>query len=145
MHFDGWKCYFKLEKPTLLDLIKYDIRKLTSSLPYEPHRRYSRRAKSKVNPDIGTWRERLRYPSLEVTKSTLARNTQMAQTLQVETREYMIDHCKIGVWVLRPKKIDDDVYSDTYFSSIVSVRGYICFQTFAYKNSIFENIELMRH
>ena len=64
MHFDGWKCYFKLEKPTPSDLSRYDILKLTSSLPYEPQRRYSRRVKNKVNLDINSWRARLGFPSL---------------------------------------------------------------------------------
>ena len=56
----------------------------------------------------------------------------------------MRDHCKTRVWALRPKKIDGIMYSDTFFSSIMSVRGYIYFQMFAYKNSKFEKIELMR-
>ena len=55
----------------------------------------------------------------------------------------MRDHCKTIVWTLGPNRIDDVIYSDTLFSSIVSVRGYTYFQIFAYKYSTFEKIELM--
>jgi hypothetical protein len=56
----------------------------------------------------------------------------------------MRDHCNTRIWDFRPKRIDDIMYSDTLFSSIVSNRGFKCFQMFAYKNSKFERIELMR-
>ena len=35
-HFDGKTCYFDISKSTLEDLTRYDIIKLTSSLPYKP-------------------------------------------------------------------------------------------------------------
>ena len=37
IHFDGWKCYFRAQKPTNEDLTKYLIVEITSPLPYEPH------------------------------------------------------------------------------------------------------------
>ena len=30
MHFDGWKCYFQIQKPDTTDLAKYPVIKLTS-------------------------------------------------------------------------------------------------------------------
>ena len=36
MHVDGWKQYFKIQKPTEADLTKYEIFKLTSALNYNP-------------------------------------------------------------------------------------------------------------
>ena len=45
MHFDGWKCYFKIQNPTARDLLKYEIIELTSNRPYDPQRRYIRRAR----------------------------------------------------------------------------------------------------
>jgi len=42
MHFDGWKCYFCIQKPTADDMQKYPIVEMTSSQPYEPQsRRFS--------------------------------------------------------------------------------------------------------
>jgi len=79
-----------------------------------------------------------------VTKATLGNTTQMVQTLQAETREYLRDHYKTRVWALRPKRINDICYSDTFFSSTVSIRGYKCFQMFAFKHSKFNVIKLMR-
>jgi len=79
-----------------------------------------------------------------VTAATLGNTTQMVQTLQAETREYLRDHYKTRVWALRPKRINDICYSDTFFSSTVSIRGYKCFQMFAFKHSKFNVIKLMR-
>ena len=36
MHFDGWKCYFQIQKPTSADSTKYSTIKLISSTTYEP-------------------------------------------------------------------------------------------------------------
>ena len=83
-------------------------------------------------------------PTIEVTKATLVHNTNMVQTLQAETREHTRNHYKTRVWALRPRRIDDIMYSDTFFSNIISIRGYVCFQLFAYKYSTFERIELMK-
>ena len=109
MYFDRWRFYFKLEKTTPNDLIKYEIHKLTSSQHNKPHRRYYLRSKDEVSPVIGTWRARLGYPTINVTKSMLARYTKMVQTLQAKTRECIIDNCETRVGVLGPKTIDDIV------------------------------------
>ena len=36
MHIDGWKCYFRIQKPTEQDLIIYNIIELSSYRAYEP-------------------------------------------------------------------------------------------------------------
>ncbi len=59
----------------------------------------------------------------------------MVKTLQAETREYMRNHTKARVHCLRPKRIDDVMFTDTFYSGIVSIRSKKCFQIFAYKNS----------
>ena len=59
MHFDGWKCYFRAQKPTTHDLVKYPIIELTSGQPYEPQRRYSHRVPGIISPNVSTWRARL--------------------------------------------------------------------------------------
>ena len=143
MHFDGWKCYFQVHKPEPADLTKYPIIELTSPKAYEPQRKYCRRV-HQPQVSLEQWRARLGYPTFEVTKATLNHNTNMVKTLQAETREYMRDHYKTRTWPLRPRRIDDVMYSDTFFSNIKSVRGYKCFQLFAYKYSKFERVHLMK-
>ena len=82
----------------------------------------------------------MRFPTIEVTKATLAHNTHMVQTLQAETRECVRNHYKTRLWALRSRRIDDAMYLETFFSNMTSIRGYNCFQFFAYKYSKFERI-----
>ena len=55
----------------------------------------------------------------------------------------MRDHYRTRLWVLRPCRIDDVLFSDTFLSYVCSIRGYRCFQMFACKYSNFERIHLM--
>jgi len=67
MHFDGWKTYFLIRKPSATDMQKYPIVEMTSPLPYEPHRRrYSCCAPKLAVEDIKEWRARLGFPTYEV-------------------------------------------------------------------------------
>ena len=96
MNFDGWKCYFRAQNPTHHNLNKYPIIEITLPLPYEQQRHYSRRFDiSKVG--IDDWRACLGYPTYEVTKLTLYHTTQLINTLQSETNEYVKDHYKTRV------------------------------------------------
>ena len=71
--------------------------------PYEPqNRRHSRRGERALALSITDWRARLGYPTMEVTRQTIQNTTQLVQTLQAETREYMRDHYKTRVWALHP-------------------------------------------
>ena len=107
MYFDGWKWFYKLEKPTADDLVKFKVIELTSRLRYEPQKLSSRRATPIPTKEIEAWRYRLGFPTYAVTKSTLINTTQIVQTLQAETREYMRDHYETRVWDLRPHRIND--------------------------------------
>jgi len=145
MHFDGWKCYLRIQKPTAADIQKYAIIEMTSSRPYEPQsRRHSRRVQRDSDVPVEEWRARLGFPTFEVTKDTLANTTQMVQTLQAETREYLRDHYKTRVWALRPRRINDVCFSDTFFAAVQSIRGFNCFQLFAFKKSKLNVIKLLK-
>ena len=87
MHFDGWKCYFQIQKPPSTDLAKYIINKLKSSTTYEPQRRYFHRVHD-TELAVGKWKSRMGFPTIEVTTVTLAHNTNIVETLQAETRDY---------------------------------------------------------
>ena len=143
MYFDGWKCYYKLKKPTSDNLVKYEIIELTSRLSYETQRLYSRRVATIPTKEVEAWISRLGFPTYAVTKSTLVNTTQIVHILQAETREYMRDHYKKRVWALRPHRINDVVYSDILFASVKSIRGYKCFQIFASKNSKLDRLALI--
>ena len=92
MYFYGWKTYFRVQKPTSSDLVKYPIYEIATSRLYSPQcRRHTRRSKpaTKKDVDIDLWWAHLGYPTFEVTEATTIANTttQMIQTLQSETRE----------------------------------------------------------
>jgi len=145
LHFDGWKCFLHIRKPSQEELKSLPVYELTSPREYNPQSRFHTRRLSKAHADasVELWRKRLGYPTFETTKATLAVTSQMVSTLQAESREYLRDYYKTRVWCLRPRRIDDVMYSDTFFSSVVSVRNYRCFQLFAFKASKFTKIKLM--
>ena len=145
LHFDGWKCYFRCRLPTSLELQTLQVYELTSPFPYNPQKRLSsRRIEKGEGVSVGEWRARLGYPTFKTTEATLHNTTQMVQTLQAESREYLRDYYKTRVWSLRPHRINDVCYSDTFFSSFRSIRGYSCFQLFAFKESKFTKARLMK-
>ena len=56
----------------------------------------------------------------------------------------MRDYYKTRIWALKSKRIHDNLYSDTFYSSLSSVRGYTCFQLLAFKKTKLVKIILMR-
>ena len=98
--------------------MKFERIELTYRLKYDPKRLSSRRATPLPIKEVEAWIFRLGFPIYAVTKTTLINTTQMVQTLQAETREYMRDHYKTRVWALRPHRINEVMYSDTFFASI---------------------------
>ena len=70
---------------------------------------------------------------MDVTKKTVLCTTQYLLNAEAETREYMRDYFKSRIAQLRPDRTNDVCLSDTSFSSVKSVRGYSCFQTFAFR------------
>ena len=134
--FDGFKTFLSISKPSKEDFEILPHLVLTSSTAYDPtlqKRCHTRRVFKAVDVTFEEWRARLGYPTLAVTKKTIAATTQMVKTLEAETREYMRDHFKSRVRCLRPKRLNDTLYSDTFFSSVKSVRGFTKFQLFTFK------------
>ena len=56
----------------------------------------------------------------------------------------MRNYFKKRVWALKPRRIDDVLYSDKFFSSVPSIRGFKCFQLFALKKTKLTTIRLLR-
>ena len=55
MNFDGWKCYFRIRRPTAEELLLYPIVELTPPLVYEPQRRVSRRLPVNDSVELEDW------------------------------------------------------------------------------------------
>ena len=77
-------------------------------------------------------------------QQTLANTSQLVTTVEAESRELMRDHRVTRLYPLRPHRINDTCYSDTFFSSLSSIRGFTMFQLFALKHSKVDYIYLMR-
>ena len=96
LNFDGWKCYFNVSKPTTEELETLAKFCITSSLPYLPQRSVvARNIKIKSLDTVEKWRAQLGYPTYNTTSTTLNNTTQLVQTSQAETREYMRDYYKL--------------------------------------------------
>ena len=126
LHFDGWNCFFQIRWQSQEELKTLPVYELTSPHEYKPQSSFNTRrlTPAHVEVNVKEWRKRLGYPTFETTKATLAVTSQMVTTLQAESREYIRDYYKTRVWCLRLRRIDDVCYSDTFFSSITSVRNY---------------------
>ena len=83
------------------------------------------------------------YPTFETTRATLTTTTHITSVLQAESREYLRDYYKTRAWCLRLGRINDVMYSNVFFSSIISARNFSYFQLFAFKASKFTKIKLM--
>ena len=70
--------------------------------------------------------------------------TQMVKSLEAEIWEYLRDYHKTRVYSLRPKRINDVMYTDTFFLSVISIHGYSIFQLFCYKNSKYNVLKLLK-
>lgn len=57
--------------------------------------------------------------------------------MEMETREYMRDYEQSRPRSLKPYRIKDVLFTDTFYSSIPSVRGHTCFQMFALKRCMY--------
>ena len=86
LHFDGWKCYFHIRKPSQEELKSLPVYELTSPHPYQPQSSLNTRRLQKgfVKVGVDEWRKRLGYPTFEITNTTLDVTTQMVSILQAE-------------------------------------------------------------
>ncbi len=78
LNFDGWKCYFNINKPTPEQLKTLPRFKLTSELPYAPqHAIVVRSLKLNSLDTVEKWRAQLGYPTYNTTSATLTNTTQL--------------------------------------------------------------------
>ena len=77
-------------------------------------------------------------------KNTLRMTSQLVKTVEAESRMLMRDHKLTRLYPLRPHRINDVVFSDTFFSSVTSIRGYSMFQLFSLRDAKTDFVFLMR-
>jgi transposase InsO family protein len=98
-----------------------------------------------VEPDqVAIWTANLGFPPQEVVRQTLQHTTRFITTLESENRLIMRDHKKARALPLRPLRINERAYTDTFISKVISVRGYHYFQLFSFEKSKMDFVYLMR-
>lgn len=149
LYFDGLKTFAICVRPTEEEINSLPHVVLTSEEPYEPRTRlYTRRVYSgsfgpmkfrrKISePSLEQWQAILGYCSKDTVKATLQNTTRHIKTLDMETRDYMRDYAKSRTTALRPYRINDTLFTDTFYSTIRSIRGNTCFQVFALKKCMY--------
>ena len=81
---------------------------------------------------------------LDVVRKTLAATTQFALSLLMETREIMRDHLQTRIPQLQFRRVNDRLCSDTFFSSITSIRGYKFWNLHSYTASNLDVVVLQQ-
>ena len=77
------------------------------------------------------WKENLAYPSEEILSKTMEATTQhCAAPVEMETRILPRQHRKPRVLPLHPRRLKGRTDTDTFFSSIPSIRNFKCVQLF---------------
>ena len=150
LSFDGWKMYMTCIMPTPEDVDRVRNKELvpivlTSGRAYNPAKRVRTRQieQTKMN-ELKHWAKNLGYTTRQNVEQTLLATTQHIKDDPAQSRMIMRDHYVARLLPLRPHRISDTCYTDTFFSSVKSVRGYKCFQLFSLKESKFDTTYLMK-
>ena len=79
------------------------------------------------------WKELLSFPSNEVMEKTLESTTQLqVEPVESERREVPKQHRKKRLLMLHPRRLKGRTDTDTFFSTVKSIRGYLCVQIFCH-------------
>ena len=82
---------------------------------------------------IEEWKELLSFPSDKVVEKTLQSTTQLqVEPVESERREIPKQHREKRLLMLHPRRLQGRTDTDTFFSSIKSIRGYTCVQIFCH-------------
>ena len=85
---------------------------------------------------IKDWKALLGFPSDQVLEKTLNATTQLcAEPIEAERREIPRQHRKKRLLPLHPRRLKGRVDSDTFFSTVKSIRNYKCVQFFVHVES----------
>ena len=141
--FDGKKCFYKISRITDKEKTTPPQIIITPREKFQPEIRTHTRTLKEMRCTID-WHKTLAFaPKAAITK-TLEATTQMVPTLQAETRQLMRDHLKTRMPFLKVRRVDDTMCQDTFISSIISIRGYKCFNLHCYKKSGYAHVSMMK-
>jgi hypothetical protein len=124
---------FQLRQPTQEELENLEIlwltpRKLTANSKMH---RTARRAPGGIVPVPAPWEERLGYAPELITVKTLEAMTQLCSSpVEMDQRENPRQHRKTRIQALHPRRITGRTDSDTFFSSVETVRKFMSVQIF---------------
>ena len=119
-----------------------DIVVLTAPSEYAPHNRVYLRNVTRKDKENGFWKGNLSFVPDNVINKTLQCTTQLVPSLETETREIMRDHLKSHISELKLHRFNDTCCVGTFFSSVISVRGFTNFNLYCYKSSGLDTIYL---
>ena len=145
--FDGTKCFFEVVPVTDAELqsVTSPVVITDGTVPYEPMARlHSRRRPVTDTVTVAQWKQRLGFAPDHVIKKTMDATTQLVTTVEAETREVMRDHFQTRLPELKVRRVNDTCYVDTFFASVPSIRGYDCWNLFAYQRSGMDVVYLLR-
>lgn len=95
--------------------------------------------------DLEFWKECLGHPSDEVVKRTLENTTQYcAEPVEMEKRELPRQHRKKRLPPLHPRRLPGVTATDTFFSSVKSIRNHTCVQLFVHVPSDYLFVRCMQ-
>jgi hypothetical protein len=142
---------FKNRMPTEEELENNEVHWLTPRVPDSqsgPYKNKSpvRRHPASLAPEKGSdWSERLGDAPEMIVAKTLETTTQLcASPVEMDNREAPRQHRKQRVLPLHPKRLEGRTDSDTFFSSIISIRNFACVQIFVHLVSRFIYVQCMR-
>ncbi len=91
------------------------------------------------------WKELLAFPSDEVVEKTLKSTTQMqVGPIESERREIPKQHKKKRLLMLHPRCLNGRMDTDTFFSTVKSIHGYLCKQIFCHVQSDYLFVRCMQ-
>ena len=94
---------------------------------------------------IAGWKELLAFPSDEVMEKKLESTTQLQEEpVESEHREIPKQHQKKRLLMLHPRRLKGRTDTDNFFSTVKSIRGYLCVQIFCHVLSDFLFVRCMQ-
>ena len=116
-----------------------------AEIPTNPQMDNTENVKDITSSKARNWTDFLGYPTEKVLNKTLEATTQFcAEPVEAEQREIPRQHRKKRLLPLHPRRLRGRVDSDTFFSSVPSIRGYKCVQFFVHVPSDFIFIRCMQ-
>ena len=133
---------FAIREPTLEEVESLNIYWLTPRIPSDSSellKQSSRRGRGSVVEEEPTqWNKRLGNSTEFVTMKTLSATTQLcSEPVEMENREAPRQHRKKRLIPLHPNRLEGRTDSDTFFSTIKSIRSFTCVQLFVHLGSQF--------